>query len=103
MYETRQRSKRRTKKAKGKMKQYADFRAYVRPSGIQRGDTVVLKCDQSYRKSQTPYEPKPYKVISYKALLDDNRQSRRKGGDQKLVNLQARQAKLRSSRRQLNR
>ncbi len=55
--------------AKGKMKQYADSKAYVRPSGIQRGDTVVLKRDPSYQKSQTPYEPKPYKVISCKGSM----------------------------------
>jgi transposase InsO family protein len=56
-------------KAKRKMKKYADSKAYVKPSRVRPGDTVVLKRDPSHRKSETPYEPKPYKVISCKGSM----------------------------------
>ena len=49
-------------KAKEKIKKYADSKAYLKSSEIRAGDTVVLKRDHSYCKSQTPYESKPYKV-----------------------------------------
>ncbi|CAB4011978.1 Hypothetical predicted protein, partial [Paramuricea clavata] len=56
-------------KAKRKMKKYADSKAYVKPSRVRPGDTVVLKRDPSHRKSETPYEPKPYKVVSCKGSM----------------------------------
>lgn len=55
--------------AKGKMKEYADRKAYVKPSNIRPGDTVLVKRDRSYKKSQTPYEPQPYIVTSCKGSM----------------------------------
>ena len=45
------------------MKAYADNQAYVKPNNIQPGNFILLKRDKTYRKSETPYEPKPYTVI----------------------------------------
>ena len=56
-------------RAKEKIKKYADSKAYVKSSKIQAGDTVILKRDHSYCKSQTPYEPKPYKVTGCKGSM----------------------------------
>lgn len=43
------------RKAKFKMKKYADEKAYVKPTEIQEGDAVFVKCDDSKRKRDTPY------------------------------------------------
>lgn len=37
-------------KAKRKMKAYADKKAYVRPSYITEGDSVIVRWDPSYKK-----------------------------------------------------
>lgn len=41
------------------MKTYADKKAYVRPSNTAEGDAAIVKRDPSYKKSTTPYHPKP--------------------------------------------
>ena len=55
--------------AKQKMKEYADRKNYVKPSDIRVGDTVLVKRDNSYRKSLTPYDPKPYEVTEKKGSM----------------------------------
>ena len=57
------------RKAKKKMKTYADAKAYVRPSEIKEGDTVFIKCDDTKRKRDTPYRPEPYVVIAKKGSM----------------------------------
>ena len=51
------------------MKAYADRKNYVKPSDICVGDTVLVKRDKSYRKSHTPYDPKPYEVTETKGSM----------------------------------
>ena len=51
------------------MKEYADRKNYVKPSDIRVGDTVLVKRDNSYRKSLTPYDPKPYEVTERKGSM----------------------------------
>ena len=55
--------------AKRKMKAYADKKAYVRPSYITEGDSVIVRWDPSYKKSATPYDPKPYIVTQQKGSM----------------------------------
>ena len=57
------------RKAKKKMKTYADAKAYVRPSEIKEGDTVFIKRDDTKRKRDTPYRPEPYVVIAKKGSM----------------------------------
>ena len=64
-------------KAKERIKKYADSKAYVKSSKIRAGDTVVLKRDHSYCKSQTPYESKPYKVTVCKGSMITARRGER--------------------------
>ena len=61
--------KRKDDQAKQKMKVYADRKNYVKPSDIRVGDTVLVKRDKSYRKSLTPYDPKPYEVTETKGSM----------------------------------
>jgi hypothetical protein len=42
------------RKAKSRMKRYADSKTYVQPSTIQEGDTVFVKRDDSKRKRDHP-------------------------------------------------
>ena len=55
--------------AKQKIKAYADRKNNVKPSDICVGDTALVKRDKSYRKSLTPYDPKPYKVTETKGSM----------------------------------
>lgn len=57
------------RKAKSKMKKYADAKAYVQPSTIQEGDTVFVKRDDSKRKRDTPYRPESYVVVQKKGSM----------------------------------
>jgi len=54
--------------AKAKMKYHADNKVYVKPSGIQIGNTVLVKDTTSLRPS-TPYEPIPYVVTDKKGSM----------------------------------
>ena len=47
------------RRAKKKMKTYADAKAYVRPSEIKEDDTVFVRRDDTKRKRGTPYRPEP--------------------------------------------
>ena len=51
------------RRAKKKIKTYADVKAYVRLSEIKEGDTVFVRRDDTKRKRDTPYRPEPYVVI----------------------------------------
>ena len=51
------------------MKEYADRKAYVKPSHISKGDAVLVKRDPSHKKSTTPYDPKPYIVTECKGSM----------------------------------
>ena len=53
--------------AKAKMKRYADSKAYVKPSDIEIGDSVLVKTN-SLKKS-VPYDPKPLSVVSKKGSM----------------------------------
>ena len=48
------------------MKVYADKKSYVKDSGLQIGDTVLVKSSPMMRKSDTPFEKSPYRVIAKK-------------------------------------
>ena len=57
------------RKAKKRMKTYADTKAYVRPSEFKEGDTVFVRRDDTKRKRDTPYRPEPYVVIAKKGSM----------------------------------
>ncbi|CAB4005904.1 Transposon Ty3-I Gag-Pol poly, partial [Paramuricea clavata] len=57
------------RKAKSRMKRYADSKTYVQPSTIQEGDTVFVKRDDSKRKRDTPYRPDSYVVVQKKGSM----------------------------------
>ena len=57
------------RRAKKKMKTYADAKAYVRLSEIKEGDTVLVRRDDTKRKRDTPYRPEPYVVIAKKGSM----------------------------------
>ena len=49
--------------AKAKMKEYADNKRYVKPSNAKEGDTVLVKRDDSKKKSDTQYDPRPLIIV----------------------------------------
>ena len=56
--------------AKAKMKAYADRKCYVRPSPLEKGDTVYVKRDTTKKKkSDTPYRLEPHTIISKKGSM----------------------------------
>lgn len=55
--------------SKMKMKEYADQKSYVKPSSLSEGDKVLAKRDPSHKKSETPYDPKPYVVCESKGTM----------------------------------
>ena len=55
--------------AKAKMKAYADAKAYVKPSSISVGDSVLVKRDPSDKKSQPPYRPEHFVVTQKKGSM----------------------------------
>ena len=57
------------RRAKKKMKTYADAKAYVRPCEIKEGDTVFVRRDDTKRKRDTPYRHEPYVVIAKKGSM----------------------------------
>ena len=59
--------RRRDTDAKAMMKHYADQKAYVKPSGINVNDPVLVKDTSSY--PQTPYQPIPMTVVKKKGSI----------------------------------
>ena len=55
-------------KAKRKIKQYADRKAYVKPNDFRVGDTVIVKSDNT-SKAPTPYQPNPMTIIKKKGSM----------------------------------
>lgn len=55
--------------AKAKMKKHADNKRYIRPSTVKEGDTVIVKRDDSKKKSDTPYDPRPHIVVEKKGSM----------------------------------
>ena len=54
---------------KAKMKEYADNMRYVKPSAVKEGDDVLVKRDETKKKSDTPYDPKPRTVVETKGSM----------------------------------
>ena len=61
--------RKRDQTAKAKMKEYADNKRYVRPSNAKEGDTVLVKRDDSKKKSDTPYDPRPLIIVEKKGSM----------------------------------
>ena len=59
----------RDRTAKAKMKKHADNKRYIRPSTVKEGDTVIVKRDDSKKKSDTPYDPRPHIVVEKKGSM----------------------------------
>lgn len=55
--------------ANAKMKEHADNKRYVKPSTITEGDVVLVKKDETKKKSDTPYYPKPRTVVKTKGAM----------------------------------
>ena len=55
--------------AKVKMKEHADNKRYVKPSNAKEGDTVLVKRDDSKKKSDTPYDPRPNVIVEKKGTM----------------------------------
>ena len=55
-------------KAKKKIKQYADRKAYVKPNDLRVGDTVIVNSDNP-SKALTPYQPNPMTIIKKKGSM----------------------------------
>ena len=51
------------------MKQYADQRNRTVTTNIKIGDTVLLRKDNKYEKSSTPFHTTPYEVINKKGNM----------------------------------
>lgn len=54
---------------KAKMKEYADNMQYIKPSAVKEGDDVLVKRDETKKKSDTPYDPKPRTVVETKGSM----------------------------------
>lgn len=59
----------RDRSAKAKIKKHADNKRYVKPSTVKEGDTVFVKRDDSKKKSDTPYDPRPHIVVGKKGSM----------------------------------
>ena len=55
--------------AKAKMKEHADNKRYVKPSNAKEGDTVLVRRDDSKKKSDTPYGPRPHIILEKKGAM----------------------------------
>ena len=51
------------------MKKYADNKRFVRPNSFSEGDKVIVKRDQSIKKSGPPYDPDPYVITQRKGTM----------------------------------
>ena len=54
---------------KAKMKEYAGNKRYVKPSDAKEGDTVLVERDDSKKKSDTPYDPRPLIFVERKGCM----------------------------------
>ena len=59
----------RDRSAKAKIKKHADNKRYIKPSTVKEGDTVFVKRDDSKKKSDTPYDPRPHIVVGKKGSM----------------------------------
>ena len=59
----------RDRSAKAKIKKHADNKRYIKPSTVKEGDTVYVKRDDSKKKSDTPYDPRPHIVVGKKGSM----------------------------------
>ena len=55
--------------AKVKMKKHADDKRYVKPSTVEEGNLVLVKRDDSKKKSHAPYDPRPRTVVKKKGSM----------------------------------
>ncbi|KAK2558551.1 hypothetical protein P5673_019271 [Acropora cervicornis] len=51
------------------MKEYAGNKRYVKPSDAKEGDTVLVKRDDSKKKSDTPYDSRPLNIAERKGCM----------------------------------
>ena len=51
------------------MNEYADNKRYIKPSDAKEGDTVLVKRDDSKKKSDTPYDPRPLIIVEGKGSM----------------------------------
>ena len=58
----------RDRRAKAKMK-HADNKRYIKPSTLKEGDTVFVRRDDSKKKSDTLYDPRPLIVVEKKGSM----------------------------------
>ena len=59
----------RDREAKAKMKAHADNNRNVKPCPLKEGDMVLVKRNDSKRKSDTPYHEDPFKVVQKKGTM----------------------------------
>ena len=55
--------------AKAKIKKHADNKRYIKLSTVKEGDTVLVKRDDSKKKSDTPYDPRLHTVVEKKGSM----------------------------------
>ena len=51
------------------MKEDADNKRYVKPSNAKESDTVLVKRDDSKKKSDTHYDPRPHTIVEKKGSM----------------------------------
>ena len=51
------------------MKKHAYNKHYIKPSTVKEGDTMFVKRDDSKKKSDTPYDPRPHIVVGKKGSM----------------------------------
>ena len=49
--------------SKAKMKKHADNKRYIKASTVKEGDTVFVRRDDSKKKSDMPYDPRPLIIV----------------------------------------
>ena len=66
----------RDRTAKAKMRKHTDNKCYIKPSTVKEGNTVFVRIDDSKKKSDMPYDPRPLVVVEKKRSMvsaqDDN-------------------------------
>ena len=56
----------RDRTARAERKKHADNKRYIKPSTVKEDDTVFVKRDDSKKKSDTPYDTRPFIVVEKK-------------------------------------
>ena len=51
------------------MKEHSDNKRYMMPSNVKEGDTALIKRDDSKKKSDTPYDPRPHIIVEKKGSM----------------------------------